>query len=55
MPGVDLAIYSKPIWDLRPGAPIEIGTHSGGSALWFRSAHHVFARRCEPSRRGFDR
>jgi cephalosporin hydroxylase len=31
----DLAIYAKLLWDLRPGALIELGTLEGGSALWF--------------------
>lgn len=31
---IDMAIYSRAIWDLRPRTIIEIGTHSGGSALW---------------------
>jgi cephalosporin hydroxylase len=30
----DLAIYSLLLWDLKPGAIFEIGSHSGGSALW---------------------
>src|SRR6516225_795516 len=32
---IDLAIYTKLIWDLRPGSLIEIGSNRGGSALWF--------------------
>ena len=32
---IDLAIYTKLIWDLRPGSLIEIGSKRGGSALWF--------------------
>jgi cephalosporin hydroxylase len=31
---IDLAIYTKLIWDLRPRSVVEIGTHKGGSALW---------------------
>jgi len=31
----DLALYSLLLWRQRPGTIIEIGTHSGGSALWF--------------------
>lgn len=32
---IDLAIYTKLVWDLRPGSLIEIGSNRGGSALWF--------------------
>ncbi|MDR3465513.1 MAG: CmcI family methyltransferase [Xanthobacteraceae bacterium] len=32
---LDLAIYTKLIWDLKPRTLIEIGTYKGGSALWF--------------------
>jgi cephalosporin hydroxylase len=32
---IDLAIYTKLIWDLRPGTLIEVGSNRGGSALWF--------------------
>jgi len=32
---IDLAIYAKLIWDLRPRSLVEIGTHKGGSAMWF--------------------
>jgi cephalosporin hydroxylase len=32
---IDLAIYTKLIWDLRPGSLIEIGSKRGGSAVWF--------------------
>ena len=31
---IDLAIYTKLIWDLRPRSVVEIGTYKGGSALW---------------------
>jgi cephalosporin hydroxylase len=31
---IDLAIYSRAIWDLRPATVIEIGSLEGGSALW---------------------
>ncbi len=32
---VDFAIYSKLIWDVKPGTLFEIGTKYGGSALYF--------------------
>ena len=32
---LDMTIYMKLIWDLRPQSFIEIGTDKGGSALWF--------------------
>lgn len=32
---IDLAIYSKAIWDLKPATIIELGSNAGGSALWF--------------------
>jgi cephalosporin hydroxylase len=32
---IDLAIYMQLLWDLRPQTVIEIGSHSGGSALFF--------------------
>lgn len=30
---IDIALYMKLLWDLRPGLVLEIGSHSGGSAL----------------------
>lgn len=30
---VDIALYIKLLWDLKPGLVLEIGSHSGGSAL----------------------
>lgn len=38
---IDLAIYAKLIWDLRPRSVVEIGIYKGGSALWL--ADTVFA------------
>lgn len=32
---LDLALYSKLIWEMKPGTLIELGTYRGGSALWF--------------------
>jgi cephalosporin hydroxylase len=31
----DLKVYEHLLWQARPDAVIELGTHSGGSALWF--------------------
>lgn len=31
----DLALYTKLIWDAKPHTIIEIGSQSGGSAIWF--------------------
>jgi cephalosporin hydroxylase len=31
----DLALYTMLLWSARPRTIIEIGSHSGGSALWF--------------------
>jgi cephalosporin hydroxylase len=30
----DIAIYMQLLWDLKPGTVFEIGTHSGGTAIW---------------------
>jgi len=30
---IDIALYMKLLWDLKPGLVLEIGSHSGGSAL----------------------
>ena len=38
----DLAIYSRLIWDLRPGSIIEFGSHRGGSALWLADTVRAF-------------
>jgi cephalosporin hydroxylase len=32
----DLRVYEQLIWEMRANVVVEIGTHSGGSALWFR-------------------
>ena len=32
---LDMALYAKLIWELKPQTLIEIGTYKGGSALWF--------------------
>lgn len=43
---IDLAIYMQAIWDLRPGALIEIGTQAGGSALWFADILSTYGYNC---------
>ena len=32
---LDMALYARLIWELKPRTLIEIGTYKGGSALWF--------------------
>ena len=32
---LDMALYARLIWELKPKTLIEIGTYKGGSALWF--------------------
>jgi cephalosporin hydroxylase len=39
----DLRVYEHLIWASRPNAVIEIGTHFGGSALWFRDRLRTLA------------
>jgi cephalosporin hydroxylase len=39
---IDLAIYSRLVWDLKPGCIIEIGSYQGGSALWFADTMTAF-------------
>jgi cephalosporin hydroxylase len=39
----DLALYLLLMTDLRPGTIIEIGSHRGGSALWFAAQARVLA------------
>jgi cephalosporin hydroxylase len=31
----DLALYTRLLWDAKPRTIIEVGSHSGGSAVWF--------------------
>ncbi len=31
---MDLAIYARLMWELKPRTVIEVGTAKGGSALW---------------------
>ncbi len=38
----DLAIYPLLIWDVKPRTLIEIGSHRGGSALWFADIMDMF-------------
>mgnify|MGYP006246349187 CR=1 FL=1 len=44
---IDLAIYLKLIWDLKPAAILEIGSKEGGSALWFKDMATVFGLSCD--------
>jgi cephalosporin hydroxylase len=39
----DLRVYEHMLWADRPNVVIEIGTHSGGSALWFRDRLRTLA------------
>lgn len=32
----DLRVYEHLLWDVKPDTVIELGTHHGGGALWFR-------------------
>lgn len=43
---IDLAIYMKLIWDLRPRSVVEIGTYEGGSALWLADTISAAALDC---------
>jgi len=42
----DLAIYSQLLWNLRPSTIVEIGSKSGGSALWFAHQLDAFGFDC---------
>lgn len=39
----DLRVYEHILWSRRVDTVIELGTHSGGSALWFRDRMRTFA------------
>ena len=39
----DLRVYEHLLWNVQANVVIEIGTHSGGSALWFRDRLRTFA------------
>lgn len=39
----DLALYTMLLWSARPRTIIEIGSHAGGSALWFADQLTAFA------------
>jgi cephalosporin hydroxylase len=39
----DLRVYEHLLWQAQVNVVIEIGTHSGGSALWFRDRLQTFA------------
>src|SRR5262249_43955706 len=38
----DLRVYEDILWDTQTNVVIEIGSHSGGSALWFRDRLRTF-------------
>jgi len=42
----DLAIYSQLLWMLKPRTILEIGSESGGSALWFAHQLDAFYSEC---------
>jgi cephalosporin hydroxylase len=42
----DLAIYSQLLWRLKPRTIVEIGSESGGSALWFAHQLDAFQAEC---------
>lgn len=39
---VDMAIQTRAIWDLQPATLIEIGSHSGGGALWLADTARAY-------------
>lgn len=39
---IDLALYAKALWELKPATLIEIGSKAGGSALWFADLLHSY-------------
>ena len=39
----DLRVYEHLLWETRTNVVIELGTHSGGSALWFRDRLRALA------------
>lgn len=43
---IDLALYTKAIWDLQPGSIIEIGSAHGGSALWLADLTRSYGLQC---------
>jgi len=40
----DLRVYEHLLWEAKPNVVIEIGSHLGGSALWFRDRLRTMAR-----------
>jgi cephalosporin hydroxylase len=42
----DLAIYANLLWTLNPRTIVEVGSKSGGSALWFAHQMDAFRREC---------
>lgn len=43
----DLAIYQMLIWDLNPKTIIEIGSGTGGSAIWMSDTINMYRRTCQ--------
>src|SRR5262249_40350717 len=39
---VEIALYMRLIWETKPGTIIEIGTHSGGAAVWMSDLLTMF-------------
>lgn len=39
---IDMAIQARALWDLQPATLIEIGSHSGGGALWLADLAQVY-------------
>ncbi|MBY0339029.1 MAG: hypothetical protein K2X11_20620 [Acetobacteraceae bacterium] len=44
---LDLALYLRLLWELKPGTVIEIGSNAGGAALWFADQTATFGRAAE--------
>jgi cephalosporin hydroxylase len=43
---IDIAIYMKALWDLKPRLILEIGSHSGGSALLLADIAQIYGLDC---------
>lgn len=44
---IDLALYMKLLWEAKPATIIEIGSKSGGSALWFADMAQAMGLPCK--------